>query len=145
MNSAATHPPWEVVLVVVLASLLTLFDLDRTFYIPSKVAKKLQLWGWWWFFVLANGALACLVYLWAKDVDLLKAMNPWLRAVAVSLAYLSILRAKVTTFEVQGKPIPAGIELFYEGAKGFVFKRINQIAKLARRDETTVLANRDTL
>jgi hypothetical protein len=30
------------------AALLTLFDLDRTFYLPSKVPRKVALWAWWW-------------------------------------------------------------------------------------------------
>ena len=55
------------------------------------------------------------------------------------------MRAKLTTFEHQGREIPFGPELLYEQAKGYAFKRINRIAKVARYEETIELANNSTL
>jgi hypothetical protein len=123
------------------AGILTVFDLDRTFYLPAKINKKFRLWAWYWLFVIANGALAYGLYLLVRDIGALKALNPWLRAIAVGCTYLAIIRAKFTTFEVAGKTVPFGLELFYEAAKQFVYKRINRIAKRARYEETLELAN----
>lgn len=52
------------------------------------------------------------------------------------------MHLKITTFDYHGQEVPLGIELIYESAKGFVFKRINKIARDARRAETTELAAR---
>jgi hypothetical protein len=127
------------------AAVLTIFDLDRTFYFPAKVGERFKLWSWYWFFVLVNGALAAGLYLLVSDIDALKSFNPWLRAMTVGCSYLAIIRAKFTTFEVGGRTVPFGLELFYEAAKEFVYKRINRIAKTARREETVALANQKTI
>jgi len=37
------------------------------------------------------------------------------------------------------------VEAFYQGAKNFVYKRINRIAKAARSDETIQMANANSL
>jgi hypothetical protein len=127
------------------AALLTLFDLDRTFYVPSKVPRKVALWAWWWGFIVANGLLAAALYGVIGNTDALRNWNPWLKAVTVGLSYLALVRLKLTTFTFQGKEVPGGFELFYEAAKEFVYKRINKIAKAARFDETTELSNKLSL
>jgi hypothetical protein len=127
------------------AGILTIFDLDRTFYFPAKVNERFKLWAWYSFFVAANGALAGGLYLLVQDLDALKSMNNWVRAIVVGCSYLAIIRAKFTTFEVGGKTVPFGLELFYEAAKEFVYKRINRIAKKARREETLELAGKKSL
>lgn len=127
------------------AALLTLFDLDRTFYIPSHVPRKIRLNAWWWGFIVVNGLLAASLYRALSALEALQGLDPWLRAVSVGLGYLALIRAKLTTINLQGKDVPAGIEVLYEGAKAFVYKRINDIAKQARYDETVELARQLTL
>jgi len=123
------------------AALLTLFDLDRTFYVPSKAKRKLALYCWWFSFIIINGLLAVLLYFMIKDVDGLREMNSWVKAVVIGVGYLALVRLKFATFTFQGKEMPFGLEAFYDAGKGFIFKRINTIAIEARRDETTDLAN----
>jgi len=41
----------EAVVAVLTAALLTLFDLDRTFYVPRAVPRKAALRLWWWSFI----------------------------------------------------------------------------------------------
>jgi hypothetical protein len=127
------------------ASLLTLFDLDRTFYVPARVQSKLALRAWWWCFIIANGLAAAALYAILKDVAALRDMNPVLKAIVIGVSYLALIRAKFTTFNIQGREVPFGLEALYEGAKGFVYKRINSIAKAARFNETTQLAASQTL
>ncbi len=126
------------------ASILTLFDLDRTFYIPAKFEKKLVLYSWWWGFIVINGLLAAAL-LAALGNDILNNFNPFLRAVTVGIGYLAIIRAKLTTFSIQGTEVPFGFELAYEAAKSFAYKRINSIAKEARTAETIELSTKCTL
>jgi hypothetical protein len=135
----------EPIIAGITASLLTLFDLDRTFYVPSKTPRKAALYAWWWGFVLANGVFAIAFYKIIGGIDALKDINPWLKAITVGVGYLAIIRLKFTTFNYQGKDVPFGLEAFYEALKGYVFRRINNIAKHARFTETLELANGKTL
>ena len=105
----------------------------------------LALRAWWWGFILANGLAAAALYVIFKDVEALRAMNPMLKAIVIGISYLAIIRAKFTTFNIQGREVPFGLEALYEGAKGFVYKRINKIAKAARFTETMQLAAEQTL
>jgi len=127
------------------AALLTLFDLDQTFYVPKKVPGKVALYSWWFAFIVANGLLAAGAYHLFGDVDGLKNINSWLRALLVGISYLAFVRLKITTFKFQGQEVPAGVELLYVGAKNFVYKRINRIAKEARSAETIERANNTSL
>jgi hypothetical protein len=127
------------------AALLTLFDLDRTFYVPARVHQKIALYTWWFGFIFVNGALAVLLYQIAGNVEALNSLNVYLKAVAFGIGYLAIVRIKFATFNFQGNQVPFGLEAFYDAGKGFVFRRINSIAIQARRDETTDLANTRTL
>jgi len=119
--------------------------LDRTFYVPARVQQKVLRYVWWFGFPLANGLLALCLYRALSDADYLKAMPPWLRALTVGASYLAIVRLKFTTFDMKGKDVPFGLELVYEGAKGFAYKRINRIAMTARFDETVTLAAAQSL
>lgn len=127
------------------AALLTLFDLDRIFYVPSKTQRKFVLYAWWWGFVLANGILAVAFYKIISDIEALKSLNSWLRSVIIGASYLAIIRLKFTTFNFQGKEVPFGLEAIYEAGKSYVFKRINNIAKHARFSETIELASGKSL
>jgi hypothetical protein len=122
------------------AALLTLFDLDRTFYVPARVNKKLALYTWWFGFILINAALAVLFYEIVGDTEALNALDPYLKAVIFGIGYLALVRLKFATFNFQGSQVPFGLEAFYDAAKAFVFRRINSIAIQARRDETSELA-----
>jgi len=135
----------EHLVAAMVASILTIFDIDRTFYLPAKIDKKLQLLLWYWAFVLANGALALGLSAWIQQAGLLGDWNWVLRGLTVGGAYLAIIRAKFTTFDFGGRTIPFGFELIYEAAKDFAYKRINRIAKAARNTEATALADSKTL
>jgi len=126
------------------AGLLTLFDLDRTFYVPSRVHRKLALYAWWFGFILVNAVLAILLYRIIGNVEALSSLNPYLKAVIFGIGYLAIVRLKFATFNYQGNQVPFGIEAFYDAGKTFVFRRINSIAIQARRDETKELAGMRT-
>jgi hypothetical protein len=133
--------PNEVILTVLLAGCLTLFDLDEVFYVPERGAQKWWLRLWWWGFVLLNGVLAGGLYLVFREEDGLKDMNRWGRAVAVGLGYLALIRLKLTTI----RDVPVGLEVFYEKAKAYVYKRINRIAARARDEETLRLVQEQPL
>ena len=135
----------QVAVVALIAGLLTLFDLDRQFYVPARTPQKARLYAWWWSFVLGNAALAVLVYLIVQDAEMFRNLNPWLKASLIGTGYQALMRSKLTTVRWHGDDVPVGPELFYEGAKHFVLKRINAIAKLARRQETERLAGTETL
>lgn len=127
------------------AALLTLFDLDRTFYVPARVQRKLALYFWWFGFILVNALLAVLLYRIVGNIAALNGLNPYLKAVIFGIGYLALIRLKFATFSYQGSEVPFGLEAFYDAAKSFVFRRINTIAVQARRDETTELANNRTI
>lgn len=131
---------FELLITGCTAGVLTLFDLDRVFYIPNKTQKKAALYCWWWGFIVANAGIACLLKVALKDVAPFKDMQPIMGAFVVGLSYLAIIRAKVTTFSYQGRDVPFGPEAFYEAAKNFVYKRINRIAMSARYEETIALS-----
>ena len=122
------------------AALLVLFDLDRTFYIPSRARHRLVLYGWWFGFVLVNAILAVLFYRMIGDLDALNSLNVYLRAVIFGIGYLAIVRLRFATFSYQGTDVSFGLEAFYDAGRAFVFRRINRIAIQARRDETLELA-----
>ena len=127
------------------ASLLTLFDLDRTFYVPAKLQDKRRLYAWWWGFIAANGLAAAGCMVLAGGIEGFHQIGRGWQALAVGTGYLALIRAKLTTIKVQGKEVPFGLELLYEGAKEFVYKRINRIAVTARYQETRALASRESL
>lgn len=127
------------------AALLTLFDLDRTFYVPSRVEQKTVLYCWWSGFVFANGVLAALLYNIVGDAEPLSSIEPHLRSVVIGVMYLALVRLKFATFSYKGGEVPFGLEAFYDAGKGFVFRRINRIAIEARRAETAEMARRRSL
>lgn len=126
----------EFFIAFAVAALLTLFDLDQTFYIPKQFKGKVALYFWWVAFILINGLLAAGAYNVFGQVDGLKGLHSWLRALLVGISYLAFVRIKITTFKFQGQEVPVGVEALYVGAKNFVYKRINRIAKEARSVET---------
>lgn len=134
-----TQDVW--IIAGVTAALLTYFDLDRTFYIPSKTREKFQLYAWLLGFPLTNGLLAITFYFAFADNPMIKPMSPWLRSLSIGFGYLAFVRLKISTLEVGNEEIPLGPELFYETARNFVYRRINRIAKNARYEETTALAS----
>ena len=120
--------------------LLTLFDLDRTFYVPSAAQRKVSLYAWWWGFVIANGVLAGALYPLLGSLNPIDKVPDGLRGAVVGVSYLAIVRLKFTTFSVKGREMPFGLEALYEGAKTYVYRRINRIAMQARYQETMDLA-----
>lgn len=128
------------------AGLITVFDLDGTFYIPhDKVVKKWKLKSWQAGFVVFNGALATFLYSILPLNEIFTENWPEAaRAFMVGVAYLALIRTKIAT--VGGdKKIPLGLELFYEEARRFTYKRINEIAMTARREAVEELAGKNTL
>jgi hypothetical protein len=125
----------EICIAFLVAGLLTLFDLDTTFYIPRAVGPRVHLAIWWWGFVVVNGLLAACLYLLLKDHEPLKDTNPWAGAAYVGFGYLALVRLKLTTI----RDVHIGPEAFYERLKEYVYRRINGIAREAREAETTQL------
>jgi hypothetical protein len=122
------------------AGLLTLFDIDRTFYVPEKSDRRLLLYTWQGIFILFNAVLAAGIYNAFNEMETLAQLPPVLRGIVIGAGWLALFRSKFTTLEVQGRDVPLGLEAFYEAAKGFVYKRINQITITARRVETLMKA-----
>jgi hypothetical protein len=87
-----------------------------------------------------NGLLADALYPLLKDIKALAEAPSLVKAAICGISYLAIVRLKFTTFSVQGKETPFGIEALYEGSKTFVYKRINRIALEARYTETVDMA-----
>lgn len=127
------------------AAFVTLFDLDRTFYVPSKLQRKAVLYAWWSSFIIINGLLAVLLFYMVGTLEVFNGMPPLVKAVVIGIGYLGLIRLKFATFSFQGTEVPFGLEAFYDAGKGFVFRRINDIAIAARIVETTELANNHTL
>lgn len=130
------------------AALVTLFDLDRTFYIPQTPGPRWALRFWWWGFILANGVLAVLLHAvvrdWLVNNNWFDSVPP-LRGVLVGTSYLALVRSKFMTLSIPGKDFPVGLEAAYDGARAFVFRRINRIAQEECIKETTALAASKTL
>lgn len=136
---------WYSLIAVVTAGVVTFLDVDNTFYIPDKVEKRLQLWSLVLSFVLANGLLAGCSYWALKDSSLVKDLPEWGKSLAIGLSYLSLVKQKFANISTGGSEEPFGLEFFYNSAKYSVYKRINRIAKQARRLETQDLANNHDL
>lgn len=128
-----------------IAGLLTLFDLDRTFYIPQAADKKRRLLLWWWGFIAANAFLASMAYYLVIELGLIEDVPALARAFVVGVAYLAIVRVKFATVDIKGEEVPVGIEIFYSAARRFFYRRIHRIAKEARYEETYELASRSDL
>ena len=128
----------EISIAFLIAGLLTLFDLDTTFYIPRAVGPRIHLAIWWWGFVVVNGLLAVCLYLILKEHEPLKDTNSWVGAAFVGLGYLALVRAKLTTI----RDVHIGPEAFYERLKEYVYRRINGIAREAREAETTQMVQK---
>ena len=47
---------WDLLIAFLTASGLTWLDLDRQFYLPQSVSRRV--WGWWCRFIFGNGAVA---------------------------------------------------------------------------------------
>ncbi|NES25428.1 MAG: hypothetical protein F6K41_42650 [Symploca sp. SIO3E6] len=134
------------------AGLLTFFDLDRTFYIPSKIGQKWQFYIWYWGFVLANGLLAVALYFalegnsaLTEEFSALNNLPLWLRSFLIGVSYLAIIRLKFATIKIGEQEVPFGIEAFYEAAKESVYRNINRIAKIARAEEAINLTKKHDL
>jgi hypothetical protein len=69
----------ELAIDFIVSALFTLFDLDRTFYIPSTTQRKVILYSWWWGFIFANGLLAAGLDRIFGNANSLKSIDPLLR------------------------------------------------------------------
>jgi len=121
----------------VVASLLTFFDMDRTFYIPKNTNSKWRLYFLFLLFVLGNGVLASLLYigLQGEIIPSVSSSPKWVNSLLVGVGYLTIIRAKFATLYFNEQEIPLGLELLYNSAKYAINKRINEILKEARIKE----------
>src|SRR5262249_42657255 len=124
---------------------LTLFDLDDTFHVPSKLNRRIALYAWWWGLVAVNGVLAGALCYVLSDFPTLLDLKPWARAMVVGMGYRALISAKITTIKLDGGSLPVGTEAFYEKIKGFVYRRINRIATESRVAETEDLASTNSL
>jgi hypothetical protein len=132
-------------LATAVAAVVTFFELDRTFYVPPNAERRRTLWALWWAFVIGNGLLAGGLYLVVVSSGSMDSLDPWLRAGAVGVGYLGLIRLKFGTFGFEGKDVPFGFEFFYESAKAAVYKRINRIAQRARTKEAIGYATAHSL
>ncbi|MBI1918049.1 MAG: hypothetical protein HYS12_25435 [Planctomycetes bacterium] len=131
----------EPVVSGLIAAILTLFDIDRVFYVPKKGTGKVILYCWWYGFVLANGLLAVVLYLLLVELNIPSGTSPWGRATLAGFGYLVLIRTKLATFTINEKDVPVGLELIYEKGKEFAFKRINRIVREARTAEAQELCD----
>src|SRR4030095_8459409 len=81
------------------AALLTLFDLDRVFYIPSRVQQKLALSAWRFGFILVIAVWAALFYQFIVKIEAFDPLNAFLKAVLFGVGYLGLVRLKFATFD----------------------------------------------
>jgi hypothetical protein len=130
---------------MVIASLLTLFDLDRIFHVPAANPQKIRLYGWMGGFILVNAALAAGTFFAIRNLQPFRDWQPGFVALAAGTGYLAIIHTKITTFSWEASEVPFGFELLYQGGKNYAFKRINRIAKKARSEETFALAEKEDL
>ncbi|HEY6767320.1 MAG TPA: hypothetical protein VI386_21380 [Candidatus Sulfotelmatobacter sp.] len=134
----------EIFLSGAIAALLTFFDIARTFYIPAG-KRRFYFLLWAFAFLLANGALACLLYQTVKGLPSIASLSPYLRATLVGASYLVLVRSKLATIKVQNEEVPLGLEYVYNGAKEFVYKGMNRISIAGLTDEAAALAQQQTL
>jgi hypothetical protein len=100
---------------------------------------------WAFTFVVANGALACLLYQAVKDFSSLASLSNYLKATLVGASYLVLVRSKLATIKVQDQEVPFGLEHVYNGAKEFVYKGMNRISIAGLTDEADAVAQGQTL
>ncbi|HLJ25964.1 MAG TPA: hypothetical protein VKY85_04585 [Candidatus Angelobacter sp.] len=127
------------------ASLLTVFDISRTFYVPTSGSNRRQFFAWAAGFIAANAALAVILYLSIKDVGALKPLNSSLRAVIIGAGYLVLVRSKLATIKVQSEEIPLGLEYVYNAAKEFVYRGMNRTSIAALTTEAASMASQRSL
>ena len=134
----------QVLISGAIAALLTFFDIARTFYMPSG-KRRVYFLLWAIVFVLANGALACLLYQAVKDFTSLASFSPYLKATLVGASYLVLVRSKLATIKVQDQEVPLGLEYVYNGAKEFVYKGMNRISMAGLTEEAGKLVKEQSL
>ena len=97
----------EMTIAGLTAGALTLFDLDRTFYVPASVSGRAAFALWWWGFILGNAVLAVLLYLTLATIEPFAGMPPIVRGLVIGISYLALIRLKFTTFSFGGQDVPA--------------------------------------
>jgi hypothetical protein len=129
------------------AAVLTLLELDRTFYVPKDAtSSRRAFYTWWWGFVLGNGILATTMFYIVRNIEVVQTKNRWVVAIIVGLSYLAIARLKFITLNLKGKDVgPVGVEFLYDKLKEVVYERINNIASEARQREAEKMANSSSL
>ncbi len=135
----------EFALAGLVAVLLTLFEIARTFYVP-KVPQHRRVFLWWGGgFVLANGILAVLLYSGVRNLGPLQPLNGYVRAFLVGASYLILVRSKLATIKVGEQEVPLGLEYVYNAAKEFVYKGMNSRSVASLTEEAAQLAGRQSL
>jgi hypothetical protein len=127
------------------ASLLTVFDIGRVFYIPKIGPYKRKFYSWAGIFILANAALSIILYFSFRDISTLHSLNSSLRALIIGASYLVLVRSKLATIKVQSDEIPLGLEYVYNGAKDFVYKGMNRVSIQALTAEAAAMVGNRSL
>lgn len=127
------------------ASLLTVFDIGRVFYVPKIGPYKRKFYSWAGIFILANAALAIILYFSFRDISTLHSLNSSLRALIIGASYLVLVRSKLATIKVQSDEIPLGFEYVYNGAKDFVYKGMNRVSIQALTAEAAAMVGNRSL
>lgn len=127
------------------AILLTLFDISRVFYVPRSGPHKRKFYLWAGAFLLANAALAIILYFSFRDIGPFHSMNSSLRALIIGASYLVLVRSKLATIKVQSDEIPLGLEYVYNGAKDFVYRGMNRVSIQALTMEAAAMVGHRSL
>ncbi len=130
----------ELLICSTIAVLLTIFDIAKTFYIPSHWKHRIAFFSWAGSFLLANGGLAALLYQNVRNLGALATLDPYLKAVIVGGSYLVLIRSKLATLKIEKEEIPLGLEYLYNSVKQFVYRGMNRISITALTEEASALA-----
>lgn len=111
---------------------ITFFDLESTFGTAALAPRRVRKSIWWWGFLLANGALSVVLWIFLQNHSPFLSWNPWAYSVAMGLAYTALVRLKLATITLKDQSVPVGLDAFYEGAREYVYARINVAIKADR-------------
>jgi hypothetical protein len=97
-------------------------------------------------FASCNAAFSAIVYFTFHNNEALSAYPYWLRAILLGVAYVGIIRTKLSSIKrSDGSDIPIGLEVAYENLKAICYKNINDLIIRVQYEEARKLANEKSL
>ena len=118
---------------------ITFFDLVSTFSTGAPSARQLNKSGWWWGFLFANGVLSVLLWMFLQRYPPFRSWNPWAFSLAIGLAYPAFARLKFATVTLNEQQVSIGLEGLYDGAREYVYARINESLRIRRTAKAQAL------